>query len=103
MWPNGEILFCDRAILCRDIVGQAGKIFVATELAMTENSAAHDKAGCAKASTHNSVVTCYVMTKEAMRVRQRRPCARNRLGQACATDQIRQAQQARPGSRDRPS
>ena len=27
MWPNGEVLCYDRTILCRDIVGQAGKIF----------------------------------------------------------------------------
>ena len=27
VWPNGEVLCCDRAILCCDIVGQAGKIF----------------------------------------------------------------------------
>ena len=27
MCPNGEVLCCDIAILCRDIVGQAGKIF----------------------------------------------------------------------------
>ena len=27
VWPNGEVLCCNRAILCRDIVGQAGKIF----------------------------------------------------------------------------
>ena len=26
-WPNGEVLCCDRSILCRDIVGQAEKIF----------------------------------------------------------------------------
>ena len=34
VWPNGEvlccdraILYCDRAILCCDIIGQVGKIF----------------------------------------------------------------------------
>ena len=27
VWSNGKVLCCDRAILCRDIVSQAGKIF----------------------------------------------------------------------------
>ena len=27
VWPNGEVLCCDRAILCCNIVGQAGEIF----------------------------------------------------------------------------
>ena len=27
VWPNGEVLCFNKAILCHDIVGQAGKIF----------------------------------------------------------------------------
>ena len=27
VWPNEDVLCCDRAILCHDIVGQARKIF----------------------------------------------------------------------------
>ena len=27
VWPNGEVLCCNREILCRDIVGQVGKSF----------------------------------------------------------------------------
>ena len=41
--------------------------YVTTELAMTESSAAHDRAGRAKASAHDNVAPCCVATEEAMR------------------------------------
>ena len=44
--------------------------YVAIELAMTESSAAHDKAGRAKAGSHDNVALCCVATEEAMRTRQ---------------------------------
>ena len=126
MWKNGEVLCCDRAILCHYIVGQTGKIFcrdrvflcryrvgqgkkklccnrvgqgkeklcrnrailcrnrvgqgrensvatedfyVETKLATTKSSAAHDKAGRAKAGVHDSVAPCCVATEEVMRAR----------------------------------
>ena len=69
-----EKLCHDREILCRDRVCQVGRISVATEefyvtieLATIENSAAHDRVGCAKASGHDSVASCCVVTEEAMR------------------------------------
>ena len=31
VWPNGEVLCYDRAILCRDIVGKDGKISIVIE------------------------------------------------------------------------
>ena len=75
VWPNGEVLCYDIAILCRDIVGQAGKISVAFEyfyvkiaLAMTESSASQDRAGRTKAGTHDSVALYCVVTEEAIRV-----------------------------------
>ena len=43
---------------------------VATELATTESSTAHDRDGRAKAGVHDSVALCCVATKEAMRARQ---------------------------------
>ena len=52
--------------------------YVTTELAMTESSAAHDKAGCAKASAHDSVALCYVVIEVAMHAWQIRPDAHNR-------------------------
>ena len=47
--------------------------YVTTELAMTESSAAHEKAECAKVDVHDSVAPCCVMTEEAR-------CARQALG-----------------------
>ena len=52
--------------------------YVATELATTESSATHDKAGRAKASTHDSVTPCCVPTEEAMCARQTRLGAHDR-------------------------
>ena len=56
--------------------------YVATKLATTESSAAHDKAGCEKAGAHDSVAPCCVATEEAMCARQTRLSVRNRPGQA---------------------
>ena len=44
----------------------------ATELAMTESSAAYNKAGRSKAGVHGNVTSCYVATKEVRRARQTR-------------------------------
>ena len=44
--------------------------YVTIEMATIENPAAHDRAGCAKASTHDSVALCCVVTEEARRARQ---------------------------------
>ena len=50
-----------------------GDFYVTTVLATTESSAAHDRAGRAKAGTHDSVAPCYLMTEEVMCSRQTRP------------------------------
>ena len=42
-WPSGEVLCCDRAILCRDIVGQVGTIFCLDSVFFC-----HDKVGLGK-------------------------------------------------------
>ena len=46
--------------------------YVLIELATIESSAAHDRAGRAKAGMHDSVVLCCVTKEEAMPVRQTR-------------------------------
>ena len=50
-----------------------GDYYVTIELAIIESSAAHDRAGSAKASAHNSVAPCCVATEEAMPSRQTMP------------------------------
>ena len=54
-----------------------GDFYVTTELATTEISAAHDRAGRAKASAHNNVAPCCVATEEATPARQTKPGTHN--------------------------
>ena len=49
-----------------------------TELAMTESSVAHDRAGRAKAGVHDNMALCCVATEEAMCTQQTRPKAHDR-------------------------
>ena len=44
MWPNGEVLCCDKAILCRDIVGQSGRIFCRDKVGQGTEKLCRDKA-----------------------------------------------------------
>ena len=46
--------------------------YVSIELARTEGSAAHDRAGRARVGAHNSVAPCCVTTEKAMRAKQTR-------------------------------
>ena len=52
--------------------------YVSIELAKTEGSAAHDKAGRARAGSNNSVAPCCVTTEKAMYAKQTRLGAHDR-------------------------
>ena len=51
----------------RRIFVMRGDFYVTTELAMTKSSATDKRAGCAKASAHDSVTSCCVAIEEAKR------------------------------------
>ena len=42
--PNGEVLCCDRAILCHNTVGQAGKIFCRDKVGQGKGKVCRDRA-----------------------------------------------------------
>ena len=116
MWPNGEVLCCDREFYVGTELAKARRNYVATEqfyvatelarvgriyvvikdfyvvteLATIESSAAHDKARNAKASTYDSVTPCCVPTEEAMRARQTRLGAHERDARATENSLSRQ-------------
>ena len=56
MWPNGEVLCCDRKIYIATELAKVGGIFVITEDFYVATKFAHDRAGHATTRAHGKDV-----------------------------------------------